>query len=381
LGCKDRIKIQIQKLKLLILFFTKHNRVPSMKHFSPTIISWYHLNKRDLPWRNTGDPYLIWLSEIILQQTRVEQGTAYYLKFAAAFPTVKHLAKADDEKVMKLWQGLGYYSRARNLHTAAKMVNDNFKGKFPEEYLQLLSLKGVGEYTAAAIASFAFNKPHAVVDGNVYRVLARIFGIETPIDSTQGKKDFLELANRLIDKKHPALHNQAIMEFGALQCKPVNPDCSACPLSNNCYAFAKKKIADLPVKSKKTKVSNRYFNYIILKSKDSVIINKRTAKDIWTNLYDFPLIETKKEITESEFLKSKEWKDLIGTGKHVIRHISAPYKHILSHQKIFARFWEIDCNTDLKKLAPHSSVVIKQKDIRKYAVPRLIENYLEQREF
>lgn len=350
-----------------------------MKHFSPTIIRWYQLNKRDLPWRNTCDPYLIWLSEIILQQTRVDQGMAYYLKFASEFPTVKHLAKADNEKVMKLWQGLGYYSRARNLHTAAKTINGNFKGKFPEEYSDLLSLKGVGEYTAAAIASFAFNKPYAVVDGNVYRVLARVFGIETPIDSTQGKKDFTELASQLIDKKNPAIHNQAIMEFGALQCKPVNPDCAVCPLINSCYAFAKKKIAELPLKAKKTKVRNRYFNYIVFTKNGSTIITKRTAKDIWTDLYDFPLIETGKELTESKFLGSAEWKKLLGKNKYSIRSISPAFKHILSHQHIYARFWEVNCSAELKNMATPASKIIKEKDIHKYAVPRLIENYLEQR--
>ena len=235
-----------------------------MKHFSEKIIAWYDQNKRDLPWRNTKDAYLIWLSEIILQQTRVDQGMDYYLKFAKEFPTVKHLAKADNEKVMKLWQGLGYYSRARNLHTTAKIISEKYHGKFPDEYSDILSLKGVGNYTAAAIASFAFNKPYAVVDGNVYRVLARVFGIESPIDSTQGKKEFETLATELLDRKKPASHNQAIMELGALQCKPVNPDCSICALNTMCFAYSKKRINELPVKAKKTKVRNRYFNYIVL---------------------------------------------------------------------------------------------------------------------
>ncbi len=225
--------------------------------FSKKIIAWYQQNKRELPWRNTKDPYLIWLSEIILQQTRVEQGMAYYLKFAKEFPSVKELAKAENEKVMKLWQGLGYYSRARNLHTTAKTITDNYKGKFPEQHEDILLLKGVGEYTAAAIVSFAFNKPHAVVDGNVYRLLSRVFGIETPIDTTLGKKEFNALANELLDKKNPALHNQAIMEFGAIQCKPVSPDCSVCPLNTMCFAYSKKSVSKLPVKAKKTKVRNR----------------------------------------------------------------------------------------------------------------------------
>lgn len=348
-----------------------------MKQFSSIITRWYQQNKRDLPWRNTRDAYQIWLSEIILQQTRVDQGMAYYLKFTSTFPTVKHLAGADNEKVMKLWQGLGYYSRARNLHTAAKTIQKDFKGKFPSEYDQIRSLKGVGGYTAAAIASFAFDQPYAVVDGNVYRVLSRVFGIETAIDSTQGKKEFLLLANELLNKKDPGTHNQAIMEFGALQCKPQNPDCASCPLNTHCFAFSKKRVQELPLKSKKTKVRDRFFNYVVLKNKDDTIINKRLDKDIWTNLYDFPLIETAAEVNESDFPALKEWKQLIGRNKHVIHSVSPPYKHVLSHQKIYARFWEVECSEGLKKVLPASAIIIKQKDIHKYAVPRLIENYLQ----
>lgn len=348
-----------------------------MNHFSSKLIEWYKQNKRDLPWRNTQDPYLIWLSEIILQQTRVDQGMEYYHAFARTFPTVKHLAKADNEKVMKLWQGLGYYSRARNLHTASKTIVEKHKGKFPSEYAEILDLKGVGEYTAAAIASFAFNKTHAVVDGNVYRVLARVFGIETPIDSTSGKKEFYQLANELIDKKNPGLFNQSIMEFGALQCKPVSPNCSDCLLNNMCFAFAKKQVDTLPVKAKKTKVRNRYFNYIILNNSNKLVLNKRTNKDIWTNLYDFPLIEMNKETSEEEFFKSKEWKLFAKSiGKHSVKSISSGYKHILSHQKIYARFIEIDCKEPIKKTLPEGYILISSKDIVKYAIPRLIENYL-----
>ncbi len=348
-----------------------------MKHFSDKIITWYNKNKRDLPWRNTKDPYLIWLSEIILQQTRVDQGMNYYLKFAKEFPTAKHLAKADNEKVMKLWQGLGYYSRARNLHTTAKIITDKYKGEFPTDHAEILSLKGIGEYTAAAIASFAFNKPHAVVDGNVYRVLARVFGIETPIDSTQGKKEFYQLANELIDKKNPALHNQAIMELGAIQCKPANPDCSICVLNTMCFAYSKKRVAELPVKVKAIKVRDRYFNYLVLHHKGTTVINKRTEKDIWTNLYDFPLIETIEELKEEQFLKSVEWKKFIGLTKYTVRSISPSYKHILSHQRIYARFFEIDCVKPFDKLLSKTAIAVKEKDIQKYAVPRLIEIYLE----
>lgn len=348
-----------------------------MKRFSNSIIKWYKLNKRDLPWRNTNNPYFIWLSEIILQQTRVDQGMEYYHKFAKEFPTIKHLAKADNDKVMKLWQGLGYYSRARNLHTTAKIVVDNYNGKFPTDYNDILKLKGVGEYTAAAISSFAFNKAHAVVDGNVYRVLSRVFGIDTPIDSTQGKKEFSQLANELIDKKHPATHNQSIMEFGALQCKPANPNCEACPLNTSCFAFSKQLVTSLPVKSKKIKVRNRFFNYIVLHHKGNTAIKKRTEKDIWVNLYDFPLIETEIEMSEDEFLKSTSWINFIGNTPHIINGSPSKHKHILTHQKIHARFWEIHCNSPFDKLIQKKASIIAKNSIHKHAIPRLIEKYLK----
>lgn len=346
------------------------------KHFSDKIIRWYEQNKRDLPWRNTKNPYHIWLSEIILQQTRVDQGLSYYINFVKHFPTVKHLAKAKNEKVMKLWQGLGYYSRARNLHQAAKHIVENFNSRFPDNHIDILSLKGVGEYTAAAIASFAYELPYAVVDGNVYRVLARVFGIKTPIDSTKGKKQFSQLANHLLDKKNPAMYNQAIMEFGALYCKPVNPDCNNCVLNTMCFAFSKKQVSVLPIKEKKIKVRNRYFNYIVLNYKGKIVIRKRTEKDIWTNLYDFPLFETDENISEQEFLKSKEWKKFIGKKKFVIKQVSADYKHILSHQKIIARFWEVELKESINPVGS-TSIIVDRKKIDKYAVPRLIENYLK----
>lgn len=351
-----------------------------MTRFSDKLITWYTDHKRDLPWRNTKNPYLIWLSEIILQQTRVDQGMAYYLKFSMAFPTIKELARADNEKVMKLWQGLGYYSRARNLHATAQFITEKYKGTFPDSYDTIIDLKGVGSYTAAAIASFAFDLPHAVVDGNVYRVLSRVFGVSTPIDSVAGKKEFHQLANEVINKKKPALHNQAIMEFGALQCKPVNPDCNTCVLNTMCVAFSSKRVNELPVKEKKTKVRDRYFNYIILRYKDQIILHKRLQKDIWTNLYDFPLIESPKEIQEEAFVNSTEWKQFIGNTPHTILSISPYYKHILSHQKIYARFWEVNCGASLKPFVKDSCILIPEKDITHYAVPRLIENYLVTRD-
>lgn len=350
-----------------------------MEQFSNKIINWYQKNKRDLPWRNTKDPYFIWLSEIILQQTRVDQGMAYYHKFVQNFPTINDLAKSDTEKVMKLWQGLGYYSRARNLHATANSVAKNYKGKFPTDYNEILGLKGIGEYTAAAIASFAFDKPHAVVDGNVYRVLSRVFGVETPIDSTLGKKEFNSLANELLNKKNPALHNQSIMEFGAIQCKPVSPDCNSCVLNTMCFAYSKKVVAELPIKAKKTKVRNRYFNYIVLHDKQSVFIKKRTDKDVWINLYDFPLVETDLELTEEQFLKSENWKTFSPNfPKYTIQSVSVNYKHILSHQKIYARFWKLNCSSLSKKTIIDGSILIAKIDIQKYPVSRLIEKYLEE---
>ncbi len=344
--------------------------------FSKIIIKWYNANKRDLPWRNTKDPYLIWLSEIILQQTRVDQGLPYYLAFAKKFPRVKKLATASEDKVLKLWQGLGYYSRARNLHTTAKQITQHHNEKFPADYNELLKLKGIGSYTAAAIASLAFELPHAVVDGNVYRLLSRYFGIKEATDSTEGKKKFSKLANQLIDKKNPGTFNQAVMEFGAIQCKPVNPDCNVCPLQNPCYAFSEKQVSKLPVKSKKIAVKSRYFNYLVIHYKNSIYLNKRTANDIWKGLYGFPLIETKNKIDETEILSSAELKTILEKNKFHVRAVSKYYKHILSHQQLNARFIEIEIT---KPLLNKSLVKAKLNQLEKYALPRLVERYISER--
>jgi A/G-specific adenine glycosylase len=342
--------------------------------FTKTIITWYNKNKRDLPWRNTRNPYFIWLSEIILQQTRVDQGMSYYLSFTKTFPTIKKLATAPEQKVMKLWQGLGYYSRARNLHATAKHIDKNLKGQFPATHDEIIKLKGVGPYTAAAIASIAFDQPHAVVDGNVFRVLARVFGIKTAIDSTEGKKEFYELANELLDKKQPALFNQGMMEFGATWCKPTKPDCGSCIFNSICVAYSKKLVDVLPVKAKTTKVRNRYFNYIVLKHKNTIVIKKRTGKDIWKGLYDFPLIETPKELKEPQLLKSNEWKSLLSKHTYTIHSVSKTYKHVLSHQNIYAKFWEVETKKSLKADPDH--LVIDQKGFHKYAIPRLVDIYI-----
>lgn len=345
--------------------------------FSAIIMSWYLKNKRDLPWRKTQDPYRIWLSEIILQQTRVQQGLPYYFSFIQKYSDVKSLAMAPEDDILKLWQGLGYYSRARNLHFAAKMVVSEFNGVFPGTYNELKKLKGVGDYTAAAISSICFNEVRAVVDGNVYRVLSRIFGIDAPIDSTEGKKIFSELANELISKKHPADFNQSIMEFGAIQCVPKNPPCEICPFFLHCIARKKNLIPVLPVKSKKTKVTDRYFNYLVLHHQGNIYLKQRTANDIWKGLFDFPLIETSLPVSEKKLMQNKEWKALCENSKFEIRNFSNEIKHVLSHQRLHVRFVEIDLKKKMK--APKEWLSIKEEELRKFAVPVVIANYLKGR--
>jgi A/G-specific adenine glycosylase len=308
--------------------------------FSEKLLVWYGLNKRDLPWREEKDPYRIWLSEIILQQTQVIQGLAYYQKFITHFPQVKALAEASENQVMKLWEGLGYYTRARNLHATAKIITNQYKGKFPKRYDQIKALKGVGDYTAAAIASFAFDLPHAVVDGNVYRVLSRVFNLNVPIDTAAGKKQFQELATALLPKKKAAVYNQAIMEFGARYCKPRKPDCENCIFSHICLAFEKSKVEDLPVKEKKTKVAHRHFNYLVLlDAGNKICLQKRTSKDIWKSLYEFLLIESKKPIKLKKAIALAEKKFGLSALQSKLIHQSQNYKHLLSHQTIHACFY------------------------------------------
>lgn len=344
-------------------------------NFSHRLIEWYHLNKRDLPWRKTTNPYYIWLSEIILQQTRVTQGLPYYLDFIHHYPKIDLLAKANEEDVLKLWQGLGYYSRARNLHYTAKFITKELDGKFPSEYTEILNLKGVGEYTAAAISSFAYNQVQPVIDGNVYRVLARIFGVKEAIDSTNGKKTFKILAKELIDTKNPSTYNQAIMEFGALQCIPANPNCEECPFIQNCYAYSSKTINELPFKPKKIKQRNRYFNYLVIHYNNSIYFNKREKNDIWKGLFDFPLIESDQEIKEFPKLLNKEWTERLKESGLVIKNRSIEHKHILSHQKIHAIFWKFDINTPLSNEKNIKKISINKID--KHPIPKLIENYLK----
>ncbi len=342
--------------------------------FSKKILLWYEQNKRELPWRKTVDPYKIWLSEIILQQTRVAQGTPYYEEFVYNFPTVFDLANATEEKVLKLWQGLGYYSRARNLHAAAKMVVENYNGIFPNNYKELLKLKGVGDYTASAIASICFNELTAVVDGNVYRVLARYFGIDKPINSSEGISYFKQLATDVMNQGNIRDYNQGIMEFGALQCAPKKPQCNSCPLQDSCLAFKDGSIQKLPVKINKTKVTKRYFNYVvpIIKSSNHIktILSKRTKKGIWFNLWEFPLHESKKELAEGEI--QKVLFELFGAKNFskVYTYNNTPIVHKLSHQYLYTRFWIVETEESLT-----NEILISELD--KYPVPVLIADFIK----
>lgn len=349
-----------------------------LKTFSPHIINWYSKYQRVLPWRNTNDPYLIWLSEIILQQTRVNQGLSYYNKFTERFPNVSSLADAQEDEVLKLWQGLGYYSRARNIHATAKLIMEKHNGVFPAQYKDVLALKGIGEYTAAAICSFAYNDAYAVVDGNVFRVLSRVFGIETAIDSTTGKKEFTALANELLNKKDPATHNQAIMEFGALQCLPQQPDCANCVLNEFCVAYLTDSVSKFPLKSQKTKQRNRYFNYIFIEEGEFTYINKRGPKDVWQNLYELPLIETENPLSLDELLQHEEFKQLVNVFNSIeIANNVFQTKHILSHQRIFAKFYQIKIDKPTELLSKF--LKIKTSTLGEYPVSRLTEIFLNQR--
>ena len=346
-----------------------------MDIFNAYIHQWYSHYKRNLPWRNTRAPYFIWLSEIILQQTRIDQGLAYYQKFTDVFPTIFDLANATEDQVLKLWQGLGYYSRARNLHFTAKFITEQCYGKFPDKYHKLLLLKGIGEYTAAAIASISFNEEYPTVDGNVFRVLSRFFGIETPIDTTAGKKIFLDLAKELIKGTDPGMHNQALMEFGALQCTPQKPNCIICPLNNQCIAFLTHKTSDLPVKLKKTKQRTRYFNYFVLLNDNYTWIRKRVGNDIWKNLFEFPMIETSNVIPIEELLLLPQVIQLIKPGQSIVEKIEDWKIHLLTHQKINYRI--ITVRLLEKNKMPNELIRVNKKDIFNFAVPKLLETHLK----
>jgi A/G-specific adenine glycosylase len=341
---------------------------------SHILIRWYDINKRDLPWRDTINPYVIWISEIILQQTRVDQGYAYFIRFIEKYPTVDLLAAADESEVLKLWQGLGYYSRARNLHAAAKTIANTYGGVFPHSYKDILSLKGVGEYTAAAIISFAYNEAYAVVDGNVFRVLSRIFAIDTPINTGKGKKIFSQLAQSLLDEKNAGLHNQAIMEFGALQCVPQSPNCHLCPANIICLAYAKNEVTKYPVKEKVKKIRIRYFYYFDIRSAEYMFLHKRTKKDIWQNLYELPLIEASEKLPLEEILKYESFDTLFRDAKGMHISYMQEVKHVLSHQTIYAIFYKVEVeNIEMTG----NYLKIKTEDFDTYPVSRLVHKYME----
>lgn len=339
--------------------------------FSKALRGWYTAGHRDLPWRHTRDPYRIWLSEVILQQTRIDQGMAYYERFVDKHPTVHHLAAAADDEVMRLWQGLGYYSRARNLLAAARAVVNEHGGRFPDTVEALRGLKGVGDYTAAAIASIAFDRPAAVVDGNVYRVLARVFGIATPIDSTAGRREFSALAGDLLDPEHPGDHNQAVMELGATVCLPRSPRCGQCPVATRCIARREDRIAHLPVKVGRATVRDRHFNYLCIDVDGGLMLRKREGRDIWQGLHEPPLLESEAPLDRAAFRKAlRHW---LGTGWTVTGD-QGPTRHVLSHQVLHARFWEVVPPRTFTPPPDWRSV--DQTELEMVAVPRLIERYL-----
>ncbi|WP_222982018.1 A/G-specific adenine glycosylase [Flagellimonas meishanensis] len=339
--------------------------------FSQEILKWYQENKRELPWRGTKDPYKIWLSEILLQQTRVAQGLPYYHKFIDAFPTVQSLAKAPEQQVLKLWQGLGYYSRARNLHATAKMVAHDYNGQFPKTYKALKRLKGVGDYTASAIASICFGVPEPVVDGNVYRVLSRYFGVEMPINSGKGMDYFKELAREVMALEDIADYNQGIMEFGAVQCTPKSPDCANCPLANGCKALKDDKVNLLPIKQGKTKIRIRYFNYLVyLDERDNTLLEQRTGNGIWQNLYQFPLLESEGKIELAEIQDATNNSDKLPSWYTAYLYNEEPIVHKLSHQHLYTSFWILRTNGKLDNATAWNKIDI-------FPVPVLIADFIQ----
>lgn len=345
-----------------------------MEHnfFSNQLILWFSKNKRDLPWRNTQNPYKIWLSEVILQQTRVAQGLPYYQRFIEKYPTVQELAKASEEEVLKLWQGLGYYSRARNMLKTAQLVVSN-GNTFPDSYSSLIQLKGIGPYTASAIASFSSHEHVAVVDGNVYRVLSRVFGILTPIDSSQGKKEFQNLADSLLPMSESHVYNQAIMEFGALQCMPKSPNCTACPLNSICFAQQNDQVKSLPFKAKKTKKKKIHLNYLVIHLNSNIIVRQRKGLGIWEGLYDFPSIESPNAIGEKEILRHLQEKNIHPTKVILPKK---KLKHVLSHIEFEVLFWEIETDQPDHSFDSGYELIDKQ-ELSKLPTSRLIENYIE----
>ena len=346
--------------------------------FADTLIDWYYKNKRNLPWRETSDPYKIWLSEIILQQTRIEQGKQYYLNFIGKYDSIEKFAAAHENDILKLWQGLGYYSRALNAHHAAKIVVEEYGGEFPADYDQIIKLKGIGKYTAAAIMSIAFNMPYAVVDGNVKRFLSRIYGLSIDMSSSRGEKIIRQKAGELMDKKKPGDFNQALMEFGALQCTPLNPDCGHCPFISDCVAYSGNKVSEYPVKKSPTKQKPRYFNYLLITDaqEQPICLEKRGMSDIWKNMYQLPLIETQGKISSEELQRMKEWESIFGKSAYSVSKEILNYRHVLTHRVIHASFYRVIME-DWKNI-PRNINIIEKLQIGKYPIPRIIEKFLQE---
>jgi A/G-specific adenine glycosylase len=349
---------------------------PGLKKKFPGLLLKWNLeqNTRQMPWKGEKDPYKIWLSEIILQQTRVEQGLSYYNNFVRTFPNIHQLAKTPDEKIFKLWEGLGYYTRCRNLIATARYISKDLKGKFPESHENIKALKGIGPYTAAAISSFAFNLPHAVVDGNVFRVLSRVFGIDLPVDSTEGKKTFTALAEELLDKKQPGIYNQAIMDFGAVICKPAAPLCTTCVFKKHCHAFIHNRVQELPVKEKKILIRTRWFYYLVLEHRNEIAIRQRMGKDIWQQLFEFPMIETEKESAQKIVLTLAEKKQWLQKDKYEITSLSPLVRQQLSHQLIAGRFIKVKLKQRPKP--DHEWRWVKKDQLKQFAFPQFMNQYL-----
>ena len=340
------------------------------------IINWYEFNKRDLPWRNTTDPYKIWISEIMLQQTQVVTVIDYYHRFMNRFPTLSLLAEAEEHEVLNLWQGLGYYSRARHIHHTAKCIVAEYKGVFPDSYKEILKLKGIGVYTASAIAAFAYNLPHAAVDGNVYRVLSRLFGLFELTTTPGGKKLFQSLADEILADAPANVYNQAIIEFGALQCTTKNPECDHCPLREQCFAYNNKQQAALPVKKKKIKLTDRYLYYLFIYSNDHFLIQQRGETDIWRKLFQYPLIETKERVELDELIKSETWRNLLKDKKVRVTNQVSTKVHKLSHQNLHIEFIHIELKAEeLDKFAPF--IAIDRTAALDYPMPKPIEKHLD----
>jgi A/G-specific adenine glycosylase len=349
------------------------------KDFTQKLFRWYSLNKRNLPWLGSNNPYLVWLSEVILQQTRVEQGLDYFLKFKKKYPTIKKLANAEPDEVMKMWEGLGYYSRARNMHSTAKTIDNELNGVFPSAYDELLKLKGIGTYTAHAILSYAYKQPYAVVDGNVLRIFSRFYGINEAVDTPNGKNIIQAKANLLLDKNAPDIFNQALMDFGSLVCKPKNPDCINCPFNNKCVAFKEDQTAYYPIKSKKIKQKVRYFHFFLITDTRNLLLTQRTDKDIWKNLYQFPVITTENPARLTEVMNHPDFKALnLNNNMRIIE--STMYKQQLTHQKLLCRFYIFEVN-DLEKIELPDTFIIDFKQLKKYAFPGVIRDFLKNNEY